>query len=161
MNEKYKEHGKAEVFRNRNLLASFLKEYNNHFGVKLNPSCSSCRTEYWNNYISLNTETMVKVECKYRLKAKYNGITMTDLVPILNGEMTDEKAKELLLWHPAHELLFDILPDEVEIGKIVDNVAEIVVIQIPKKNEDLKLSELREKYPDIKANSIKKFLKKI
>lgn len=158
MDRKFIKYGKAEVFRNRDLLADFLKEYQKHFGSKLNPSCSSCRGEYWNNYINLNIETM---ECKYRLKAKYNGVTMMDKVPILNGEMTDEKAKELLLWHPAHELLFDVLPDEVEIMETVDNVSEIVVKQIPKKNKDLKLSELREKYPDIKANSKQNFLNKI
>ena len=135
MDKRFLEYGKAEVFKNRSLLNQFLKEYKQYFGKKPEPSCSKCRTEYWNNYINLINDTMATKKCKYRLKAKYNGVSMADKVQIFNSEMTDEKAKELLLWHPAHELLFDILPDEIEVIETVDNIAEIVVKKIPKKKK--------------------------
>lgn len=141
MHEKYKQFGKSEVFRNRTLLTEFLIEYKLFFkpNESLNPSCSSCRTKIWNNYlININKKPMEKkdIKCKYRLKKKYNGIIF-ESNPVRNGEMTDEKAKELLLWHPAHELLFDVLPEEVEVIEVVDNVSEIVVKKIPKKEEKI------------------------
>lgn len=154
MNEKYRRFGKAEVFRNKSLLNQFLKEYSGYFGKgKLNPNCTSCRSEIWNKYIAnLNKKTMEKNKCKYRLKAKYNGITMEDKVPIFNGEMTDEKAKELLLWHPAHELLFDILPEEVKVLEIVDNISETIVKKIPKKKlkKPIKRKPIKRVTPKIK-----------
>ncbi len=154
MDKRFREYGKAEVFKNRSLFNQFLKEYNKHFGGKPEPSCSKCRTEYWNNYINLISNTMGAKKCKWELKLKYNGITMSDKVPILNSEMTDEKALELYYWHPAHELLFEVMPKRIP--KEPKKEEEIII-----PNEELTIYELRKKYPKIRANSKSKFLEKI
>ena len=154
MNKRFREYGKAEVFKNKSLLNQFLKEYKQYFGEKPEPSCSKCRTEYWNNYINLISNTMGAKKCKWELKLKYNGITMSDKVPILNSEMTDEKALELYYWHPAHELLFEVMPKRIPAEPEVD------VIPITP-DKELTIYELRKKYPKIKANSKTEFLKKL
>ena len=115
MNSKYKEKGYQAVFRDSSkngLLFEFLTEYKATFGGgKLNPNCSSCRAEYWDNYLNLFTMATEK-KSSYLLKAKYNGINLTPQGrPLRNGEMTDEQAKELLEKHPAGASLFDFIPE--------------------------------------------------
>tara|TARA_R110000851_G_scaffold73647_2_gene162431 strand:- start:200 stop:625 length:426 start_codon:yes stop_codon:yes gene_type:complete len=132
MVEKYRELGKAVVFRDisRNgLLTNFLKDYKLEFGGgKLNPSCSSCRNEYWTNYLNL-FEMKEIIECDYVLHQKYSGGVKIGFNgrPIRNGEMTNEVAAELLRTHPRGELLFSKLPESKEI-----EVKEEVIIE-PKK----------------------------
>ena len=162
MDEKYLKFGRNKVFRNRDLLAEFLKEYRLFFNPieAINPTCASCRSKIWTNYIqNINKKPMKKqkINCKYRLKAKYNGIIYNS-EPVRNGEMTDELAIEVLKWHPAHELLFDILPEEVEVIKIVDNVAEVVVKKTPPKK---KVITKRKPIKKVKIDAVRKPIKRV
>lgn len=136
---------KRVIFRDTKkggLLSQFLKEYVQKFGGSPKPGCGKCLDKYYNNY--LNSLKMSKEQnCDYRLKLKYNGIQMgANGQPIRNCEMTNKIAEELRQWHPLGDGLFDILPG-------------------PKEDKDLKLAELRDKYPDITANSKAKFLEKL
>lgn len=111
MDEKYIKLGKQQVFRNKVVLLSFLKEYKQYFKTgNLTPSCSSCKTKYWNNYTNLFI-MKEKTECDYILHQKYNGIQLgTNGQPIRNGEMTNEIGKELLENHPRGKDLFSKIP---------------------------------------------------
>lgn len=115
MIDSYLKHGKATVFRDTSkggLLSQFLNDYRKQFGTgKLNPSCSSCRDTYWNNYENL-FKMKETVQCDYVLKTKYNGIQLgVNGQPVRNGEMTNKIAKELLDKHPRGALLFDVIPE--------------------------------------------------
>tara|TARA_R110000787_G_scaffold196468_2_gene307847 strand:- start:985 stop:1374 length:390 start_codon:yes stop_codon:yes gene_type:complete len=118
MSDEFLKYGKATTFRDLSkggLFAKFLKSYGNEFGTKkLNPSCSSCRTEYWNNYLNL-FKMKTENKSKYTLKSKYNGIQLgVNGQPIRNGEMTDKQAFELLKKHPRGAELFDVIPVKAE-----------------------------------------------
>lgn len=115
MNEKYLKYDMATVFRDTTkggLLLNFLRDYKKHFNTgKLNPSCSSCRLEYWRNYINLFKNKEME-KSKYILKLKYNGINLGATgQPIRNGEMTDKQAEELIKNHPKGKDLFDFIPE--------------------------------------------------
>lgn len=117
MTDKYLKYSKSAVFgdTSRNgLLVNFLKDYSKQFHTgKLTPSCGSCRATYWNNYLNLFKMNKEKVECDYKLHAKYNGIRLTiNGNPIRNGEMTNEIAKQLLEKHPHGANLFEVIPKE-------------------------------------------------
>lgn len=120
MTDKYLELGKAAVFRDtsRNgLLTNFLRDYKQQFGGgKLNPSCSSCRADYWNNYLNL-FKMKKEVKCDYVLHKKYSGGVKLKFngSPIRNGDMTNEQAEELLKTHPRGALLFSKMPKVKEI----------------------------------------------
>ena len=111
MNIKYIKLGYTHVFRNKAVLSSFLIEYKKYFHTgNLNPSCSSCRSDYWSKYTKL-FEMKKTVKCDYELHSKYNGINLgVNGRPIRNGEMTNEIAKELLDKHPRGSLLFSKIP---------------------------------------------------
>lgn len=114
MSDEFLKYGKTTTFRDTSkggLFGQFLKSYSIEFGNKtLNPSCSSCRTEYWNNYLNL-FKMKTENKSKYTLKAKYNGIQLgVNGQPIRNGEMTDKQAFELLKKHPRGAELFDVIP---------------------------------------------------
>lgn len=104
----------AVIFRDKKrdgLLFQFLTQYKSEFGGVLNPSCSSCRLDYWTKYQNL-FNMKAEVVSLYRLKAKYNGMQLgANGQPIRNGEMTDAIAEELLSKHPAGALLFDVMPE--------------------------------------------------
>lgn len=131
MVDKYKKLGKAAVFRDtsRNgLLTNFLKDYKLEFGGgKLNPSCSSCRNDYWNNYLNL-FKMKQEVVCDYELHQKYSGGIQLGVNgrPIRNGEMTNEIAEELLKTHPRGALLFSKMPEVKEIEVVAEEVEEPV-----------------------------------
>ena len=141
MVDKYKELGKAVVFRDKSrngLLSNFLKDYKLEFGGgKLNPACSSCRNEYWNNYLNL-FEMKQTVHCDYELHQKYSGGVKIGFNgrPIRNGEMTNEVAEELLKTHPRGKLLFSKMPEpkeikEVEItNDVVEEVTETKEVEV-------------------------------
>ena len=123
MSEEFLNHSYKTVFSDTSkggLLFRFLTEYRNHFKTgKLNPACSTCRVEYWTNYINLfKIKKMEK--SKYILKSKYNGINLGATgQPLRNGEFTDEQAKELLEKHPRGKELFEFIPvqEKKEVAK--------------------------------------------
>ena len=101
------------------------------------------------------------IKCDYVLHAKYNGIQLgRNGQPIRNGEMTNKIAKELLEKHPRGAALFSKMP-EIKEETPEPKKVEVENVEAEVKLSDLKLSELREIYPDIKANSKSKFLKEI
>lgn len=131
MTEEFLKHGKESTFRDRSrggLFTKFLIQYNKEFGVsKLNPSCPSCRRDYWNKYLKL-FEMKKKVQCSYTLHEKYNGISLNfGGRPIRNGEMTNEQAKELLNKHPHGAKLFSVIPELIEIKEVVNKEVKEVV----------------------------------
>jgi len=146
------EYGKSKTFGDKSkggLFSLFLKEYKEHFKRSVTPGCGKCLTRYWNDYTNLFTMSKPEVKCDFRLKAKYNGIQIgANGQPIRNGEMTNETAVQLLEWHPMHEDLFDICPNEKELLEMGSD-------------ENLSLADLRIKYPEIKSNSKDGFLKKL
>ena len=146
------EYGRSKTFSDKSkggLFSLFLKEYRNHFKISVTPGCGKCLSKYWRDYTNLFTEMKTEVECKFRLKAKYNGIQIgANGQPIRNGEMTDETALKLLDWHPLHEELFDTCPTEQELNDMGSD-------------ENLSLADLRDRYPDIKSNSKDGFLRKL
>lgn len=152
MRDIYLTHGKSKTYGDKSkggLFACFLKEYREHFKRSVTPGCGKCLGQYWRDYTQIFTQMKQAVECKFRLKAKYNGIQIgTNGQPIRNGEMTDETAVNLLEWHPLHEDLFDICPNEEELKSLGSD-------------ENKTLTELRGRYPDIKSNSKDGFLKKL
>jgi len=158
MRDVYKEHGRSRTFGDKSkggLFSSFLKEYKNHFGVSVTPGCGTCLSKYWNNYTNLFTMNKIKVDCDFKLKKKYNGIQIgANGQPIRNGEMTNEKALELMEWHPLHEGLFDEVPD-------VELIADIDIKDDIKPANELSLTELRIRYPEITARSVESFLNKL
>lgn len=141
-------YNQGAIFRDKSrggLLEKFLKDYKEHFGGSINPSCPKCLEKYYTNYINKYIMSKSEVKCDYVLKQKYNGIQLGfGGRPVRNGEMTNEVAKDLIENHPHGEMLFDVFPRTKE-----------------KTNDEMKLSELREKYPSITANTRGKFLKKI
>lgn len=147
--EKWLEYSQGEIFGDRSkngLLANFLKDYSTYFGVSVCATCIKQLNQYYQNFYKEFTMAQEEIKCDYRLKAKYNGMQIgANGAPIRNGEMTNEIAQRLLEWHPDGENLFDIMPDDYT----------------PKKDEERTLSELRRKYPEITANSKKKFLSKL
>lgn len=100
------------------LLVSFLKEYRDEFKVVVNASCSSCFNTYYSNYLkSLPMEETKKVKCDYRLKLKYENISLKyGGKRIKNADLTNELAIELLEKHPHGAMLFDVIP-KVKISK--------------------------------------------
>lgn len=116
MNDEFLKKGFKAVFSDTSkdgLLFNFLIAYKKKFKTNsLNPSCSSCRMEYWTNYINLFKN--IKMEkSKYILKKKYNGINLGATgQPLRNGEFTDVQAKELLKKHPKGADLFQFIPEE-------------------------------------------------
>lgn len=133
------------------LLTDFIRDYKNVFKpVEVNIGCLSCLNQYYDKLINYITKMGTKTpeKCLFKLKEKYNGVRLgfnTNLL-IHNGNITDELAIRLLKEHPRGELLFTIIPDSYEPNAI---------------DEHLKLSELREKYPNIKAISKANFLTKV
>lgn len=152
MRDVYLTHGKSKTFGDKSkggLFSCFLKEYKEHFKRSVIPSCGKCLAGYWRDYTNIFTEMKKEVNCLFRLKAKYNGIQIgANGQPIRNGEMDDETAVKLLEWHPAHEELFDRLPSEEELEALGSD-------------ENLSLTRLRDRYPNIKSNSKDGFLKKL
>tara|TARA_R110000803_G_scaffold149081_7_gene214552 strand:- start:2364 stop:2795 length:432 start_codon:yes stop_codon:yes gene_type:complete len=143
MSDEFLKYGKETIFRDLSrggLFAKFLKSYSEEFGnKKLNPACSSCRTEYWNNYLNL-FKMKTENKSKYTLKAKYNGIQLgINGQPIRNGEMTDKQAFELLKKHPRGADLFEEAPVKVKavkkaVKKVVkEEVKEQEVVETIKK----------------------------
>lgn len=132
-------------------LTSFLKDYKRIFHpLDINAGCERCLNDYYNKI--LNYLTMAPKENKntdFILKIKYNGIPLKfgSRILVTNANLTDEIGSFLLANHPRGEKLFD------KIGKIVEDE--------PKKDEDLKLKDLRIKYPEISAGSKAKFLIKL
>ena len=76
-------------------------------------SCPKCIRKYFQELI--NHKTMEKTESKYKLKAKYEGITLfgTGLI-ITNKNLTDELGARLMKKHPAGIKLFEVYPTEEE-----------------------------------------------
>ena len=152
MRDVYLTHGKRKTYGDKSkggLFSCFLKEYREEFKRSVTPGCSKCLSQYWRDYTNLFIKMKEAVECKFRLKAKYNGIQIgANGQPIRNGEMTDATALKLLEWHPLHEDLFDICPTEQELNEMGSD-------------ENLSLADLRLRYPDIKSNSKDGFLKKL
>ena len=154
----YKEYGKSRTYGDKSkggLFSSFLKEYRDYFGVSVTPGCNKCLTKYWSDYENIFIMSKQVIECSFRLKAKYNGIQLgANGQPIRNGEMTNEIAVELLEWHPLGVDLFDTIPD-------IEVIAEINDKDEIEPSEELQLKDLRLRYPNVKARSIKNFLKRI
>ncbi len=95
----------------------------------------------------------IESKCLFKLRHKYNGIQLGHSGrPIRNDEITNEIGLELLEKHPRGALLFEKMPSEEEIEQLKD---------ADDSNSKLTFSELKEKYPNIKARSKEKFLLKI
>lgn len=161
------------------MLEEFLKDYANKFSVELSslqPSCNNCLTKYYNDYIS--TLKDMNTNCNYKLLPKFHGIPLEfgSSVFLTNANLTNEYAEKLISryldvyeqkeedFNP--EMLFSEFPTdweeahfEADLEDLDLNEEEVNETEVA--DEDLKLSELREKYPDIKAGSQKAFLEKL
>lgn len=135
---------RGSIVNDRALLLEFSNDYAKHFG-RLNIGCKKCIAEAFRKLINLKTNNM-KTECNYLLKKKYEGVFFEGK-PIRNGDLTDKLSERLLKKHPAGASLFEIIPEAKDISNTPDT--------------DLKLSELREKYPSVTAGSKAKFLAKV
>tara|TARA_R110002049_G_scaffold309180_1_gene518126 strand:- start:15808 stop:16203 length:396 start_codon:yes stop_codon:yes gene_type:complete len=116
MTDEFLKYDMQTVFRDTTkdgLLFQFLTEYKKEFKTgSLNPSCKTCRSEMWNNYINL-FKPKEMASSKYVLKAKYNGINLGATgQPLRNGEFTDKQALELLKKHPKGVDLFEVIPEK-------------------------------------------------
>jgi hypothetical protein len=158
------------------LLVSFLTDYREMFNQQVNASCKKCFENYYNNYLNSTGQMEIKKnECDYELLAKYNGMQIGHGGrPIRNGEMTNKIAKELLEWHPLGEGLFKVTPLKTrhaeELAASQAAFAEKFNRELAEKHaethgiksdEELTLTELREKHPDFKSNSKAGFLAKL
>jgi hypothetical protein len=88
-------------------LNEFLKDYQDTIKPTepIYGSCLKCVQKY---YYELLNYTKMATSTKYKLKPKYEGITLfgTGLV-ITNATLTDELAEQLLAEHPAGATLFE------------------------------------------------------
>src|SRR5690625_4628739 len=91
-------------------LTEFLKDYHTLYGGSPNAGCGKCLNSYYDKMITKKNTTM----SKYRLKKKYDGISLGfgSNVIVSNRNMTDEKAKQLIATHPRGKELFDKLPED-------------------------------------------------
>jgi len=90
-------------------LKLFLIDYTSLFSEVVNPSCSKCLNNCLQKYKSKKFE--MESTCKYRLKEKYNGLSLKFGSQILvnNRNITDEYANELLKRFEA-KVIFDKFP---------------------------------------------------
>lgn len=126
------------------LLVTFLKEYRDEFNIEVNASCSSCFKTYYNNYLkSLPMAEPKKVKCDYRLKLKYENISLKyGGQRIKNKDLTNELAKELLEKHPHGSMLFDVIP-KIKISKKAteEKAKEVINKRLTTKAKKQKKSE--------------------
>lgn len=111
----WKKYDKQTIFADKKkggLFVTFLKEYRDEFNVEVNADCPSCFNTYYSNYLkSLPMEEPKKVKCDYRLKLKYENISLKyGGKRIRNRDLTNELAIELLEKHPHGAMLFDVIP---------------------------------------------------
>jgi len=131
MQENWLDIGKAAIFRDKSkggYLFLFLKDYQEHFGGSLYPSCNKCLNKYWENY----TKSLLIMEEKkhhgYVLKLKYNGISLRGYTDSFrNGDLTEEQAERLLREHPHGAELFDEIPKKKKrvVRKKLDTEKEV------------------------------------
>lgn len=129
-------------------LSQFLKQYRETFGVyEVNAGCERCLNDYYTKFIKhLDTMSNEKQECKFKLKKKYEGIQKEfgsrDFVT--NANLTDETAIFLLENHARGKDLFAEIPKELP---------EIPSKEV--KDEDMKLKDLKAKYPKVQPSTKK------
>lgn len=131
-------------------LLQFLRDYKRIVNPAEAPvaSCKKCVQKYLNQLINFK-KMDIKISKNWKLKAKYEGITLFGTGIILtNSNITDELAERFYKEHPAKENLFDLMPEELP-------------SEDAPSDEDMTLSELKEMYPEITSNSKKGFLKKL
>lgn len=173
---------KNDIINNIDLLA---KVYFEKTGKKLNKGCSSCINEMV--LILKNQYKMTQFKFK-RHAASYKN-KKGDRTTISNSTMTDKKAVEFLKTNPERIKLFSVFPSnwkklvkdgvssETEAEKEVRLAAEAEAKAVAEANENkdnestetlpredlmkIPLTELRKKFPKIKATSIKDFVDKI
>lgn len=136
-------------------LSQFLKQYRETFGVhEINAGCERCLNDYYTKFIKyLNTMSNEKQECKFKLKKKYEGIQKEfgSREFVTNANLTDETAMFLLENHARGKELFSEIPKELP------NISSKEV-----KDENMKLKDLKEKYPLVKPSNKKAvFLERI
>ena len=92
-------------------LKLFLIDYTSIFSEVVNPSCSKCLNTYLQKYKSKIFE--MENNSQYRLKEKYNGISLNfgSSIMVNNSNLTNEYALELLERFEA-ETIFDKFPKE-------------------------------------------------
>ena len=151
-------------------LEVFLQDYTKSFQKKVNPSCNNCIANYLKEY--KEKFQIMENKTDYRLHKKREGLQLQfgSKIHVTNANLTNQYAEILIKRYAIHkgdeaiEFLFDIYPKGLQVKDILKkentgssdnkNVSE-------KKDSELSLKELREKYPHIKATSVKVFLEKL
>ncbi len=143
------------------LLEGFLKDYSKLAGVKLSnlqPSCPKCLNTYFNEYTLKNK--IMNSNCDYKLHKKYNGIPLDfgSQVLVTNANITNEYAETLI---SRYLNIYKNKNEEFDVSLFFEKFPNNWNDKFFVKDEDLKLSELREKYPETKAISKTEFLEKL
>ncbi len=94
-------------------LSQFLQDYKQVFDRdEINAGCPKCLENYYQKFTKHLSRMGQKETSNYRLKAKYNGISLGfgSNVIISNRNITDELGAQLLEKHPAGKQLFEKYP---------------------------------------------------
>lgn len=104
--------------------SQFLKDYHARFGGHTETLCERCVAQQIDKYF--NTKTMSNVKSAYRLKSKYEGISLGfgSTVRVTNATLTDAIAKKLINNHNLGEALFDVVPEKKPAAKPVAKKSE-------------------------------------
>ncbi len=159
------------------MLQSFLKDYAKLTSTllsSLQPGCPSCLSKYYREY-TLKTQIMSN-ECNYVLQKRYNGLPLAfgSKVLLNNTNLTDEYAEQLIsryldIYESREDdfepsLLFTKYPanwEDAQFEKEEVHVTSAGSQEQEPEDAELTLSQLRKKYPGIKAGSAKSFLEKL
>ena len=142
-----------EIYKDISKRGLLLQYYSNVFEAKdLCASCPGKLREYYQKLKSkFNQNRFIMSNFKLKKDVGVKQMSFGSSEFISNDNITDEKAIEFLKINPNRSILFEVIPE---------NWKELIEGE-EKTDADLSLSELREKYPDIKANSQAKFLEKL
>ena len=155
---------KVAIFEGRDsqgnlFLTQFIRDYKNTFNItQVNVGCLKCLNDYYNKFINhLSKMENKKNKSKFQLKKKYQGIQLKfgSSIFVKDSNMTDEYGYELLNKHPHGAKLFDKYPKTQKATEAQEKAPEVPG------DESLTLTELRAKYPGVKATSKKVFLAKL
>lgn len=94
-------------------LSQFLRDYKEAFGKEeINAGCPKCLDSYYTKFTKHLSKMGEKINSTYRLKAKYNGISLGfgSNVIVSNRNITDDLAEQLLKNHPRGKELFETMP---------------------------------------------------
>lgn len=98
-------------------LSQFLQEYKQVFArEEINAGCKKCLDSYYEKLIKYLTKMGQKKPSNYKLKEKYNGISLGfgSSTIVSNRNITDKLAEKLLKDHPRGADLFEKMPEPSE-----------------------------------------------